>query len=49
MEDQKIHFYPWAVPTKAQKSMFDTLSYKEQLKMLQDALTEGLESGISDK
>lgn len=44
-----IPSYPWAVPTKEQKLMFDALSYEEQLKMLQDALTEGLESGISDK
>lgn len=44
-----IPSYPWAVPTEEQKNMFDALSYEEQLKMLQDAITEGLESGISDK
>jgi len=44
-----IPSYPWAVPTKEQKLMFDALSYEEQLKMLQDAITEGIKSGISDK
>ncbi len=44
-----IDSYPWAVPTEEQKSMFNGLSQEQQLKMLQDALTEGLESGISDK
>lgn len=37
------------MPTKEQKLIFDALSYEEQLKMLQDAITKGLESGISDK
>ncbi len=44
-----IDSYPWAVPTEKQKRMFDALSHKEQFKMLEDVLTEGLESGISDK
>lgn len=49
MEDQKISSYPWAAPTKEQRNMFDALNYEEQLKMLQDTLIEGEESGISDK
>ena len=44
-----IPCYPWAAPTEEQKTLFDTLNYEKQLKMLQDALTEGLESGISNK
>ena len=44
-----IDSYPWAVPTEEQKRMFDELSQDQQLKMLQDALIEGEESGISDK
>ncbi len=44
-----IDSYPWAVPTEEQKRMFDGLNQEQQFKMLQNALTEGLESGISDK
>lgn len=46
---KKIDFYPWAVPTPEQRRMFDALPYEAQLKMVQDSLAEGLESGISDK
>ena len=50
MNDRKtIPSYPWAAPTQEQMRMFEALSYEEQLKMLQDVLTEGEESGISDK
>ncbi len=44
-----IDSYPWAVPTEEQKRMFDALTDEEQLKMLQEALIEGEESGISEK
>ncbi len=40
-----IDSYPWAVPTEEQKRMFDGLSQDQQLKMLQEALIEGEESG----
>ncbi len=49
MEDQKIPSYPWAVPTKEQKLMFDALSYEEQLNMLREALIAGEKSGVSNK
>ena len=42
---ENMDCYPWAVPTEEQRRMFDALSYDEQLKMVQDAITEGLESG----
>ena len=42
---EKMDCYPWAVPTEEQRRMFDALSYEEQLEMVQDAITEGLESG----
>jgi hypothetical protein len=47
--EKRMDVYPWAAPTPEQKRMFDALPYDEQLKMVQDALAEGLESGISDK
>ena len=36
-----IDCYPWAVPTEAQKRMFDALSYEKQLQMVREALEEG--------
>ena len=48
-QKSKIDCYPWAVPTEKQMHMFDALTDEEQLKMLQDALAEGEESGVSDK
>lgn len=47
--EKKIPCYPWAIPTEEQKRLFDALSYEEQLKMVQEALKKGLESGISDQ
>lgn len=49
VNEKKIPCYPWATPTEEQKCLFDALSYEEQLKMVQEALGEGLESGISDQ
>lgn len=49
MEDQKIPSYPWAVPTKEQRAMFDALNYEEQLNMLRESLIAGGKSGISNK
>ncbi|OAI13674.1 hypothetical protein A1359_12100 [Methylomonas lenta] len=49
VKEKKIPCYPWATPTEEQKCLFDTLRYEEQLKMVQEALREGLESGISDQ
>jgi antitoxin ParD1/3/4 len=40
-----IDSYPWAVPIEEQKRMFNGLSQDQQLKMLQEALIEGEESG----
>lgn len=48
-KEKKIPCYPWATPTEDQKRHFDALSYEEQLKMVHEALKEGLESGISDQ
>lgn len=47
--EKKMDCYPWAVPTQEQMRMFDALAYDEQLKMVQDAITEGINSGVSDK
>ena len=47
--EKRIASYPWAAPTKDQLRMFDALSYDEQLKMVQEAITEGIASGISNK
>jgi hypothetical protein len=49
VKEKKIPCYPWATPTEEQKCLFDALSDEEQLKMVQEALREGLESGISDQ
>lgn len=52
MSDTKtiiIDVYPWAAPTEAQKRMFDALSPEEQRKMIDAAIEEGFESGLSNR
>ena len=49
MKEKRMDCYPWAVPTEEQKRMFDALSYEEQLEMVRAAITEGKNSGVSDK
>ncbi len=45
MTEKRMDVYPWAVPTQEQMHMFDALSYEEQLKMVQEAITEGEKNG----
>ncbi len=49
MKNKRMDCYPWEVPTKEQKQMFDALSYEDQLEMVRLEIIEGEESGISDK
>ncbi len=42
-----INVYPWAVPTEAQKAMFDALSDEEKQDMIQKAIENGFSSGVS--
>ena len=44
-----IDVYPWAAPSEAQKRMFDALSPQEQRKMIDAAIEDGFESGLSAK
>ena len=44
-----IDVYPWATPSEAQKRMFDALSPQEQRKMIDAAIEEGFESGLSTR
>ena len=44
-----IDAYPWAQPTEAQKAYFDSLAPEAQRQMLEAAIEEGFNSGLSDK
>ena len=44
-----IDAYPWAQPTEAQKAYFDSLPPEAQRRMLEAAIEEGFNSGLSDK
>lgn len=42
MKKEPIDCYPWAAPTEEQKSMFDNLSYDDQLEMLRSTIKKGV-------
>ena len=44
-----IDAYPWAQPTEAQKAYFDRLPPEVQRRMLDAAIEEGFNSGLSEK
>lgn len=44
-----IDVYPWAEPSAEQMDMFDSLSPEEQRKMIDEAIEEGFEGGLSDR
>ncbi len=49
LETISIDVYPWAVPTAEQRAWFDALTPEEKRRVIQAAIEEGFESGISEK
>jgi hypothetical protein len=49
LETISIDVYPWAVPTKEQRSWFDALSAEEKRQAILAALDEGFQGPLSDK
>ncbi len=47
--EKTMDIYPWAAPTEEQKRMFDALSYDEQLKMVQEAISQGMQTRADDR
>ena len=44
-----IDVYPWAEPTEEQKAYFDSLPLEQRRKLIDQAIADALESGISTK
>ena len=44
-----IDAYPWAEPTEEQKAYFDSLPPEQRRKLIDQAIADALESGLSIK
>ncbi len=44
-----IDVYPWAEPTEEQKAYFDSLTPEQRRKLIDDAINDAVESGVSAK
>lgn len=44
-----LDIYPWPEPTDEQKRMFDALPLAEKRRMIDQAITEGFDSPVSEK
>lgn len=44
-----IDVYPWAEPTEEQKAYFDSLPPEQRRRLIDEAIAEAMESGVSTK